>query len=147
MLVLHTCSAAAHVEDAQLARAPASSAPKWPFEYDWSKFPAAWFGGNATDFESEAQLAEIGKYSLAILGWQHLIFKTNWTASVYVQIEQAAIIKARFPALPVYVYTGFGNADFYNNKTWTIAEPELRSVFLNGRELDVNVRSRPGGHN
>ena len=34
----------------------------------------AGFGGNATNFESEEQLEEIGKYSLAILGWQHLIF-------------------------------------------------------------------------
>ena len=96
---------------------------------------SAGFGGNATNFESEEQLEEIGKYSLAILGWQHLIFavrvldhsqrwphrsvsntpslnrQTNWTASVYKQMEQAAIIKKRFPDLPVYVYTGFGNAD------------------------------------
>eukprot|EP01043_Picozoa_sp_COSAG02_P036352 COSAG02_NODE_2657_length_8315_cov_11.405307_4_plen_289_part_00 len=39
------------------------------------------FGGNATNFESEAQLEEIGKYSLAILGWQHLIFEVRSTDS------------------------------------------------------------------
>jgi hypothetical protein len=87
---------------------------------DWNKFPAAWFGGNATNFESDEQLAEIGKYSLAILGWQHLISATNWTASVYAQIEQARLLKAKFPQLPVYVYTGFGNADGYNNHTWEV---------------------------
>jgi hypothetical protein len=92
----------------------------WPFEYDWTKFPAAWFGGNATNFESDAQLEEIGKYSLAILGWQHLITATNWTASVYEQMDQAAIIKKKFPKMPVYVYTGFGNADGYNNHTWQV---------------------------
>lgn len=97
-----------------------SAPPAWPFPYDWSKFPAAWFGGNATNFESEEQLEEIGRYSLAILGWQHLITETNWTASVYAQMEQAAIIKAKFPKLPVYVYTGFGNADGYNNHTWEV---------------------------
>ena len=57
----------------------------FPFPYDWSKFPAAWFGANATHFESTAQLDFIGKFSLAIFGWQHLITATNWTASVYSQ--------------------------------------------------------------
>ena len=107
------------------------SAGKWPWKYDWNKFPAAWFGGNATAFESDEQLEAIGKYSLAILGWQHLITKTNWTASVYAQIEQAAIIKAKFPSMPVYIYTGFGNADFYNNETWTVAEPTMRGCSNN----------------
>ena len=48
---------------------------------------------------------------------RHLIFETNWTASVYAQIEQVRKIKAKHPELPVYVYTGFGNADGYNNET------------------------------
>jgi hypothetical protein len=108
-----------------------ASQPTWPFDYNWDKFPAAWFGGNATAFESEEQLEEIGKYSLTILGWQHLIFETNWTASVYSQIEQAAVIKAKFPDMPVYIYTGFGNADFYNNETWTIVKDTVKGCANN----------------
>merc|ERR1719326_2581437 len=52
----------------------------FPYPYDWDRFPAAWFGGNSTDWESPDQLAEIGKYSMAILGWQHLI-----TAVIFVR--------------------------------------------------------------
>jgi len=104
---------------AMLALAYPASAT-FPFAYDWSKFPAAWFGANATDFESTEQLDFIGKFSMAIFGWQHLITATNWTASVYSQIDQAAILKERHPGLPVYVYTGFGNADGYNAATWPI---------------------------
>lgn len=105
--------AEAEAMDAKLAalKQLTSAPPAFPFAYDWDKFPAAWFGGNATDFESEAQLEEIGKYSLAIFGWQHMITATNWTASVYAQLEQAAKLKAKFPTMPVYVYSGFGNAD------------------------------------
>ena len=72
------------------------------FAYDWNKFPAAWFGANATHFESPSQLDFIGKFSLAIFGWQHLISATNWTATVYSQLNQAAIVKARHPELPVF---------------------------------------------
>jgi hypothetical protein len=90
------------------------------FAYDWNKFPAAWFGANATHFESPSQLDFIGKFSLAIFGWQHLISATNWTATVYSQLNQAAIVKARHPELPVFAYTGFANADGYNAATWDI---------------------------
>ena len=51
---------------------------RFPFAYNWSKFPTAWFAANATDWESKAQLAEIGRYSMAILGWQHLAAATHW---------------------------------------------------------------------
>ena len=91
-----------------------------PFAYNWSRFPAAWFGANATSFESEAQLDEIGRYSLAIFGWQALITATNWTASIYAQLAQASILKARFPSLPVFVYQGFGNANGYDAPTLEI---------------------------
>lgn len=92
----------------------------FPYPYDWYKFPAAWFGANATNFENETQLEFIGQFSLAIFGWQHLITATNWTASVYSQLNQAAILKDRHPTLPVYVYTGFGNADGYNAASWPV---------------------------
>ena len=112
---------------AALALAPG----EWPFEYDWSRFPAAWFAGNDTVWEDPAQIAEIGRYELAILGWQDLITATNWTASVYAQLDQAAIIKAHYPDLPVFVYTGFGNADGYNEATWKLMAPAFENCTVN----------------
>ena len=88
--------------------------------YDWDTPTVGWFGGNATHFENTTQLEHISRYSMAIFGWQHLIFATNWTASVYAQLNQAAILKAQAPKLPVFVYAGFGNADGYNAATWEI---------------------------
>lgn len=79
------------------------SSGAWPFQYDWERFPAAWFGANATHFESEHQLDVIGKYALAIFGWQALITKTNWTASIHQQLAQASALKQRHPSLPVFV--------------------------------------------
>ena len=54
------------------AAAAAEVLPDTPFPipYDWAKFPTAWFASNATNWEDEAQIAAIGKYSMAILGWQ-----------------------------------------------------------------------------
>jgi len=105
---------------AALLLAPPSHAA-FPWAYDWSKFPAAWFGGNATNFENATQLDAIAQYSMAIFGWQHLIFATNWTASIYAQLNQAAILKERKPELPIFVYAGFGNANGYNANTWESA--------------------------
>ena len=96
------------------ATSPMSSA------HDWSRPAVGWFGGNATHFENSSQLASIGRYAIAIFGWQHLIFATNWTASVYAQLTQAAILKAQQPQMAVYVYAGFANADGYNAATWSI---------------------------
>ena len=39
---------------------------------------------------------------------------------MYAQLAQAAIVKAKHPTLPVFVYTGFGNADGYNAATWDL---------------------------
>ena len=61
------CVAATSLSASAVASAPAPAS--WPFAYNWSKFPAAWFGANATTWESPAQIEAIGKYSLAILGW------------------------------------------------------------------------------
>jgi len=98
----------------------ASASASMPFAYNWSRFPAAWFGANSTNWESDEELQAIGKYSMAIFGWQTLITATSWTASVYAQLTQAAIVKAKHPTLPVFVYTGFGNADGYNAATWDL---------------------------
>ena len=98
--------------------------PSFPFAYDWDKFPAAWFAANAKYWEDSEQIAEIGKYAMAILGWQHLAATTQWEAIVYTQLEQAAIIKKAHPGMPVFVYSGFGFAAGFNNGTW----PALQSV-------------------
>jgi hypothetical protein len=121
----------------------------FPFPYNWSKFPTAWFAANATDWESEAQLAEIGKYSMAILGWQHLAAATHWEGTVYTQIEQAAIIKKAHPALPVFVYSGFGFAAGFNNGTWpaldsVVKDPKgspYRDYFLQGATKPVATQT------
>ena len=91
-----------------------------PWLYDWSRFPAAWFGANATEWESPDQIAEIGRYALAILGWQHLAADDNMTAVIYPQLAQAAIIKGAHPQLPVLAYTSFGWAFGMNAAVWPI---------------------------
>ena len=98
----------------------ATTPARFPFEYDWGRFPAAWFGANATDFENTTQLDAIGRYSLAIFGWQALITKTGWTAAIGAQLMQAKALKQRHPSLPVFVYQGFGNANGYDAPTFEI---------------------------
>ena len=94
----------------------ASVTGAFPFAYNWTKYPgfnvtckrycnhniyaasysnltayfhalAAWFAANSTNWEDEEQLEAIGKYSMAILGWQHLDTPTDWTAVVYTQVR------------------------------------------------------------
>ena len=98
--------------------------------YDWSRFPAAWFGGNATDWESPEQIAAIGKYSLAILGWQMLITATGWTAPIYAQLTQAAIIKRAHPSLPTFVYANYGGALGFDAATHKIMKDPAYSQFF-----------------
>ena len=98
----------------------------FPFAYNWSKFPSAWFAANATNWEDEAQLEEIGKYSMAILGWQHLDTETQWTAVVYSQLTQAAIIKSRHPNIPVFVYCGYGFAFGLNAGTFPVMQDVMK---------------------
>ena len=95
-----------------------TSAAFWP--YDWSRFPAAWFGANATNWESPAQIEEIGRYSMAILGWQHLAGEDNMTAVIYPQLTQAIVLKEAHPSLPVLVYTSFGWAFGMNAAVWPL---------------------------
>mmetsp|Transcript_23666 Transcript_23666/g.54190 ORF Transcript_23666/g.54190 Transcript_23666/m.54190 type:complete len:414 (+) Transcript_23666:3-1244(+) len=99
---------------------PAALTSSLPFPYNWSQFPAAWFGANDSSWEGRAQISALSQYSMAIFGWQALISATNWTASVYAQLAQAAVVKAEHPELPVFVYTGFGNANGYNAATWPL---------------------------
>jgi len=109
----------------------AASTSAWPWPYDWSRFPAAWFGSNATHWESPDQIAEIGKYAMAILGWQHLGLTDNMTAVVYPQLTQMAIIKDAHPSLPVFVYCSLGWAFGMNAAVWPLmAEPRYKGFFL-----------------
>ena len=105
-------------EDALSAAAAASPDTPFPIPYNWAKFPTAWFASNATNWEDEAQLAAIGKYSMAILGWQHLDTPSDWVDVVYLQLTQAGIIKDKHPDMPVFVYCGFGFAFGLNAGTW-----------------------------
>jgi hypothetical protein len=112
--------------------AAASYAPAaaWPFPYEWSRFPAAWFGSNKTNWESPAQLAEIGKYALAIFGWQHLAGDDNMTAVVYPQLTQASILKTAHPTLPVFVYASYGWAFGMNAAVWPLMHDPAYSEFF-----------------
>lgn len=123
MLCQLTETAAAPISTAPMTLAAGSS---FPFPYNWSKFPTAWFAANATNWEDEAQLDEIGKYSMAILGWQHLDTNTDWTAVVYTQLTQAAIIKARHPDIPVFVYCGYGFAFGLNAGTFPVMQDVMK---------------------
>jgi hypothetical protein len=119
------CSLLTHI----IATAAASSAFPWP--YDWTRFPAAWFGANATHWESPAQIDAIGKYALAILGWQHLAGMDNMTAVVYPQLTQAAILKDAHPSLPVFVYCSFGWAFGMNANVFPLMnDPRYADFFL-----------------
>lgn len=110
---------------------PASPTAAWPWPYDWTRFPAAWFGANATQWESPEQIAAIGRYALAILGWQHLAAEDNMTAVIGPQLTQAAILKDAHPTLPVFVYTSFGWAFGMNAAVWPLmADPAYKDFFL-----------------
>ena len=107
------------------------SSPSLPWAYAWDRFPAAWFGGNATNWESDAQIQAIGRYSMAILGWQMLITATDWTGSLYAQLAQAAILKRAHPGLPVFVYAGFGGASgFEENTNRAMYNPAFSDFFM-----------------
>ena len=101
-----------------------------PWEYNWTSFPAVWFGGNGTDWESPEQIAAIGKYQMAILGWQDLLYEADWTAVVYTQLTQAAIIKDAHPHIKVMVYAGFGFAFGLNAAVWSLMQDAAYSDFF-----------------
>ena len=47
--------------------------PAWPYATSGgilSRLPVGWFGSNASGYENSAQLAAIGRYDMAIFGWQ-----------------------------------------------------------------------------
>ena len=103
-----------------------------PFPYrGFDRFPGAWFGSNGTDWESAEQLEEIGRYSMAILGWQHMTTADSWNAVVYAQLTQAAAIKDAHPDLPVFVYCSFGWAFGMNAAVWPLmSDPAYSDYFL-----------------
>ena len=109
-----------------LAVATTLCATSLPFAYNWTRFPSAWFGANKTHWESDAQLAEIGRYSMAVLGWQHLDDVTNWTAVVYAQLAEAGRIKAAHPDVPVFVYCGYGFAFGLNAGTFPVMQDVMK---------------------
>ena len=72
--------------------------------YNWSRFPAAWFGGSISGPESEAQLQSLGKYSVVLLNFVHEQKSTNYSHLLAAQVAQAKLIKERYPSTPVFVY-------------------------------------------
>ena len=105
MLVLFVAAAAAaHIPAAALHNGTHRQQPSWP--YNWGRFPAFWFGANASGWESGAQLQLMTKYSMVLFGWQHMQLATNYTNLLHAQVAQARRAKAVLPAgVPVFVYT------------------------------------------
>ena len=89
---------------ALLACATATARPPPPWRYDRSAFPAAWFGANSTHAESEAQLAELGRYQLVLFGFQHLLTRDDYRAEGAALIRQARAVKRRHPHVAVGIY-------------------------------------------
>ena len=60
LVLLGASASAATAAPTPPASAAAAAAPssKWPFAYNWSKFPTAWFGANASHWESDAQVGK-----------------------------------------------------------------------------------------
>ena len=97
-------AAAAHIPAAALHNGTHRQQPSWP--YNWGRFPAFWFGANASGWESGAQLQLMTKYSMVLFGWQHMQLATNYTNLLHAQVAQARRAKAVLPAgVPVFVYT------------------------------------------
>jgi hypothetical protein len=74
------------------------------WSYNWSRFPAAWFGNNVSGFENERQLGELGRYSLVMFGWQAMQGPSNYSHTLAAQVEQARRVKERYPGMPTAVY-------------------------------------------
>ena len=100
------------------ARRPAARHRPMPggnWSYDWSRFPAAWFGNNVTGFENERQLESFGRYSLIMFGWQAMQGPTNYSHTLRAQVEQARRVKQRYPTMPTVVYVpGDGAQPMYD---------------------------------
>eukprot|EP00466_Bigelowiella_natans_P015353 jgi/Bigna1/77339/fgenesh1_pg.47_\ len=73
-------------------------------EYWNGGFPSGWFGSNMLAKENSSQVAEIGKYKMANLGWQHEIWPSNFSHLAQTQISQLQAIKKAHPSLPLFLY-------------------------------------------
>ena len=55
---------------AGVARGASRPLPRWTYNSSAATLPVGWFGSNVSGMENAAQLAQIGRYDLAIFGWQ-----------------------------------------------------------------------------
>ena len=86
-------------------------APPWP--YNWSKFPAVWFGANWSGYENPSQMDLLGNFSMVLFGWQHMQLYCNYTDLLEAQIAQTRRVKSRYPEIPVFVYLPIVDAQPY----------------------------------
>ena len=84
-----------------------------PWNYNWSRFPAAWYGANQTGFENADQIEFIGKHSFVFFGWQHMQLTCAYTDLLTVQVEQARRLKAAYPHMPTFIYLPIVDAQPY----------------------------------
>ena len=78
--------------------------PQGQWDYDWARFPAAWFGNNVSGWENERQMQILGRYRLVMFGWQAMQGPTNYSHTLKAQVEQARRVKERYPRMPTVVY-------------------------------------------
>jgi hypothetical protein len=110
---------------------PARPMPRGNWSYDWSRFPAAWFGNNVSGFENEHQLEIFGKYSLIMFGWQAMQGPTNYSHTLRAQVEQARRVKERYPGMPTVVYVpGDGAQPLYDAELALFEDFERYSGFF-----------------
>ncbi len=92
---------------------PHRSPPNWP--YNWSTFPAIWFGANVSGMERDVA-ARLGNYSLLLLGWQDLQTFTNYTELLTAQARQLRQFKDELPDTPTFLYLPVAGVEPYNGE-------------------------------
>jgi len=82
----------------------AASRPLPQWKYNSFAFPSGWFGANSSGLENKDQLDAISRYSFATFGWQQCLSQINYTNEAKCLVEQARVVKERYPDLPVAIY-------------------------------------------
>lgn len=76
--------------------ATAAFVPPWTYD-GFDRFPALWFGANASGLDNSSQLALVARHSLAGYGWQQGVNRTDYRHGE-TSLAQAAVHLADFVA-------------------------------------------------
>ena len=76
-------------------------------------------------------MAQIGRYQLALFGWQTMLVADNFTDELRDIVQQARMVKQAQPQLPVVVYIDNLRAEpFYASVLRIMHDPQYRDFFL-----------------